>query len=540
MTTDPDAFLTSEAALVAAAVGLGAESIAGVSPAETALECGVSLTSSQLAAVRERANAGDDPLGTAFCRLRSAEDRRPVGATYTPSAIVEAMCEWAATGRPARVIDPGAGSGRFSVATGKVFSDAQVIAVEPDPLAALLCRANLAMAGLAGRSTVVVGDYRDVVIDHIDGPTLFIGNPPYVRHHQIDAVWKDWLHTSASERGFTASKLAGLHVHFFLATALRAQTGDYGAFITSSEWLDVNYGSLVRELLLNDLGGTSVHLLEPTVLPFTDAATTAAISTFTVGSQPTSLRLRRVQKVVDVQPLKGGKAVSRERLSEAKRWTPLFYARQKLPDDQIELGELCRVHRGTVTGANAVWIADETTQLDASLLRASVTRAKELFSAGTDLDRSDGLRRVIDLPRDLNEIDDQHRPEVNRFLDWAKAQGAHKGYVARNRAAWWAVDLRAPAPILATYMARRPPAFVRNNADARHINIAHGLYPREEMTGQQLNALAASLRATVTLRSGRTYAGGLTKFEPREMERLSVPTLEALSTYEPPATPAMV
>lgn len=540
MKTDPDAFLTSEAALVAAAVGLGAESVAGLSPAEVALGRAQGPTSSQLQALRELTAAGEDPLGTAFCQLRSPEERRPVGATYTPKAIVAAMCEWAAAGRPARVVDPGAGSGRFSVAAGKTFPNAHVIAIEPDPLAALLCRANLAMAGLAGRSTVMVGDYRGVTLDHTEDPTLFIGNPPYVRHHQIDAAWKDWLYTSASSRRLTASKLAGLHVHFFLATALHARAGDYGAFITSSEWLDVNYGSLVRELLLNDLGGTSVHLLEPTVLPFSDAATTGAISTFTVGSTPTSLRLRRVQKVTEVQPLAGGKAVSRERLSEAKRWTPLFYAKQKVPDDQIELGELCRVHRGTVTGANAVWIADDKTQLDASLLQASVTRAKELFSAGTELDKSDGLRRVIDLPRDLDEIDDQHRPEVNRFLTWAKAQGAHKGYVARNRAAWWAVDLRAPAPILATYMARRPPAFVRNNADVRHINIAHGLYPREAMTGEQLNALAASLRASVTLRGGRTYAGGLTKFEPREMERLSVPTLEALSTYEPPATTAMV
>ena len=31
------------------------------------------------------------------------------------------------------------------------------------------------------------------------------------------------------------------------------------------------------------------------------------------------------------------------------------------------------------------------------------------------------------------------------------------------------------------------------------------------------------LRATVSVADGRTYAGGLTKFEPREMERLCIP-----------------
>ena len=73
-------------------------------------------------------------------------------------------------------------------------------------------------------------------------------------------------------------------------------------------------------------------------------------------------------------------------------------------------------------------------------------------------------------------------------------------------------------------MARRPPAFVINKADARHINIAHGLYPREQLTETVKKALVAYLQVNISQRSGRTYAGGLTKFEPREMERLIVPS----------------
>lgn len=49
--------------------------------------------------------------------------------------------------------------------------------------------------------------------------------------------------------GLSASGLAGLHVHFLLATALHAQVGDVGSFITSSEWLDTDYDRLVRDLL---------------------------------------------------------------------------------------------------------------------------------------------------------------------------------------------------------------------------------------------------------------------------------------------------
>ena len=78
---------------------------------------------------------GDDPLGDAFCRLRPPKTRRCQGAIYTPRSIVESMLRWAARqGGPARVVDPGAGSGRFLLAAGRAFPEAKLVAVETHPL----------------------------------------------------------------------------------------------------------------------------------------------------------------------------------------------------------------------------------------------------------------------------------------------------------------------------------------------------------------------------------------------------------------------
>jgi hypothetical protein len=89
--------------------------------------------------------------------------------------------------------------------------------------------------------------------------------------------------------------------------------------------------------------------------------------------------------------------------------------------------------------------------------------------------------------------------------------------------------LREAAPILVTYMARRAPVFVQNRAKARHINIAHGLYPRQPLTERALMAIVAHLRRHATTEGGRIYAGGLVKFEPREVERIAIPRLESMS-----------
>lgn len=512
---------------------LGADTVGELTPAETALipDTTSPLSGTVLARLRKTIHRGGDPLGDTYCRLLSPADRRPLGQTYTPSPIIAAMTNWAANqGIPDRIVDPGAGSGRYLLAAAKQFPKASVVAAEVDPIAALMLRANIAVHKLGDRVEVRLGDYRALDLPAAKGPTLFIGNPPYVRHHQIDPEWKRWLLDTARERGFKASGLAGLHVHFFLATAQLGKPGDFGAFITGSEWMDVNYGSLVRQLLLDGLGGESIHVLDPSAAPFADAQTTGAITCFKVGAAPTSMRLRRVEKISDLGNLTKGRKVSRQRLAESSRWSVLTRVTPKIPTGYVELGELCRVHRGAVTGANAVWVQQRGfIDLPNSVLFPSVTKAHELFTAGDRLSAGATLKVVIDLPVDLDMFDQTDRKQIDNFLRIAKRHKVNEGYIAATRRAWWSVGLRNAAPLLATYMARRPPTFVRNDAEARHINIAHGLYPRQELSATVLDNLGEYLRTAVSLHQGRTYAGGLTKFEPKEMERIVVPNIGMLA-----------
>jgi adenine-specific DNA-methyltransferase len=516
--------------LIAEAVALGAEAVPSLSRAEVELVAGaasIAPTRPRVAELREQIVEGLDPLGSEFCEIFSPIERRSSGATYTPPQIVDAMIGWALDGpKPERIIDPGSGSARFAASAGLAFPRAKIEAVELSPIAALISRANLVAAGLGERSRVELSDYRTFTPDSISGRSLYIGNPPYVRHHNIDASWKRWLTKTASKMGLAASQLSGLHLYFVLATTIAAQAGDRGVFITSSEWLDVNYGSLMRELVLGKLGGEAIHVLAPETEPFEGAQTTGAITCFEIGARPSSLRLRSVKKVSNLGHLSGGQRVSRDRLAEAKRWSPLLRTARKIPDGYIELGELCRVHRGAVTGANRIWVIDpDRSDLPTSVLFHSVTRARELFAAGEELSSPDRLRAVVNLPADLDVLDTGDRRLVERFIKRAKRQGVDRGYIASHRPAWWAVGLREPAPILATYMARRPPAIVRNLAGARHINIAHGFYPREPLGEATLAHLASAVRSSIHLGQGRTYAGGLTKFEPREFERILIPNV---------------
>lgn len=473
---------------------------------------------------------GADPLGEAFSSIRAASERRATGAVYTPAPIVRSMMSWLATqGLPARIVDPGAGSGRFLLAAGETFPDAQLVAVEMDPLAALMLRANLAARGWVDRAIVLVKDYRQVKLPRCAGMTAFVGNPPYVRHHDIAPDWKNWYAAKFADFGIKASALAGLHLHFFLQTRLLAAAGDVGAFITSAEWLDVNYGSALRRLLLDELGGIALHVLEPTVEAFPGTATTAAITCFRVGETAEAVRVRSVGSLQRLNGLTKGTAIPRERLQIAPRWSIIVRPSKPATAGDIELGELFRVHRGQVTGANSVWIAGEHANgLPECVKLPAVTKARDLIQAGAHLRSTGALRRVIDLPAELDEFTVDERRRIGTFLSWAKRNGADQSYIAQHRKAWWSVGLKDPAPILCTYMARRAPQFTLNTCDARHINIAHGLYPRQPLPDGVMDHLVTWLNTNINTGSGRTYAGGLTKFEPKEIERLRIPSLGAL------------
>jgi hypothetical protein len=249
-----------------------------------------------------------------------------------------------------------------------------------------------------------------------------------------------------------------------------------------------------------------------------------------VNGTPPSARFARINKLDDLDHLSGGRRVSRERLIAEPRWSHFTRKPRDIQSGYVELGELCRVHRGQVTGANHVWIAGKHSEgLPEDVLFPTITKAMELFRAGQVLRDGGKLRRVIDLPVDLSELSEKNREAVQRFLKLAAEMGAKANYTSKHRKAWWSVGLREPAPVLATYMARRPPAFVLNKADARHLNIAHGLYPREPLSDKLLRGLVKYLSDAPMMDHGRVYAGGLTKFEPREMERIPVPSPSVLA-----------
>jgi adenine-specific DNA-methyltransferase len=482
-----------------------------------------------LAATRAAILAGGDPLGERLLRWRTPAQRRPEGAFYTPPALVEPMVEWALGENVVRVVDAGCGSGRFATAVARRRPDLEIIAIDTDPTATLLTRAALAVLG-AERARVVQGSYLTIeASEAFTGRTAWIGNPPYVRHHDLDADVKRWATSAGAELGHPVSSLSGLHAYFFLATARLANAGDVGAFVTSAEWLDVGYGALIRQLLMDGLGLASLHVLDPRAVPFADVMTTAAIACFRVGTRPERVRLQAVGNLEDLDGLAGGTELARADLELSSRWTGLLRPQVETVAG-TPLGKIARVSRGVVTGANDYFLLTRARAVELGILewcRPAITSAEEVLDAG-GIVRDGAERRLLFAPPP--DVDRRAYPALDRYLKRGERRDGETPpirdrYVTSHRRPWWHHGpLRIP-PIVASYMARRAPVFALNPDGLALVNIAHGLYPHAELDHEELGSLVLHLNGLrESFRGhGRTYHGGLEKFEPGEMEALLIP-----------------
>ncbi len=477
---------------------------------------------------------GNDPLGDLLTQIRTNGQRRTKGIFLTPQEIVGPMVAWIHSKEPALVIDAGAGSGRFAAELVRQRPKTPVLAIEEDAFMSLLCRAHLAQVG--GEAEVRNIDYtrRLQLPERVRGNTAFIGNPPYVRHHDLGPILKEWAATESLRLGHRCSLLAGFHVYFFLATYLHASEGDWGCFVTSAEWLDVNYGEFLRWLLLEKLGVEALHLLEHSQVSF-DAMTTALVSCFRKGAPSQHVRVRQVKKMGSFGNLSNGGRTVKVTEFHGNRWGQLFkgtHERASHPaahGSLVRISEIARVHRGVATGANEYFVM---TPSDAERLGIreftvpAISRAKEITVSEGVVEQV--AREVLVVPPDMERAD--MPAALVSYIELGEERGFNRRYLCNHRNPWWSLGAPKRPPIVMTYMGRRPPMFARNPDRFVPLNIAHGIYLHDEWSDDELRALVAYLnRWRARFRgAGRTYHGGLEKFEPKEVEALRIPSRESI------------
>ena len=479
---------------------------------------------------------------------RTQSERNGTGQFATPTALAADIAAyvagmWGNRDQRVRFLEPALGTGSFFSALMHVFPVdmwAWARGVEVDPRFVKVARDIWTPFGLE----VIHADFTRLEPPRSDEEraNLIVTNPPYVRHHHLDASTKTRLRQAVASRlGVQISGLAGLYCYFLLLADSWLARNGLSAWLIPTEFLTVNYGAAVRRYLTERVSLLLIHAFDARDVQFGDALVSSAVVVFekvppgpghtvTLSTGGTLLKPAEVRQV----PL--------TRLRRSSKWLSLLSAEDSESDREVTLSTLFKIKRGIATGSNSFFIMTRSAAIKRGIpeecLRPVLPSPRHLKETiiQAEPDGYPALPQqlvVIDCPLPESVVKERY-PALWAYLAEGKAAGIAEGYLARRRDPWYRQENREPAPFLCTYMGRgreggAPFRFIWNKSQAVVTNVYLALYPIGEMAEalkidpslypavfELLNEISpADLKS-----EGRVYGGGLHKMEPAELGRV--------------------
>jgi adenine-specific DNA-methyltransferase len=487
--------------------------------------------------------------------------RKARGAFFTPEPLARYVTEWAVRDVADKVLEPSCGEAAFLLSAVDRLAALQAATTEPTTphldgielheASAQAARNVLRQAGVDAQ--VVVGDFFTVT------PTgsydVVIGNPPYVRYQDFSGAARARSRDAALRAGVPMSGLASSWAAFTIHAALFLKKGGRLGLVLPAELLTVNYAAEVRGFLMGRFAHVDLVLFEERVFP---EAEVDAVLLLAEGYDDGPTDHCRIYQARNAEAL--SEVVTRPRTwrpeSPEAKWTGSLLSTETLAAyASLSTGEHFTTLEtwgdttlGMVTGNNRYFAL-------------SPARVRELGLRPTDLIRlsppgSRHLRGLSFTESAWKEMGKAGSPTYlfrpagepskagREYVAAGEALKVDTAYKCRVRKPWWRVPLVKPADLFLTYMNADTPRLTTNRAKAHHLNSVHGIYlkPGSRALGMDLLPLAAlnSMTLLGAETVGRAYGGGMLKIEPREADRLPVPSpalltdaREALSVLRP-------
>lgn len=478
---------------------------------------------------------------------KSKLERNKLGQFATPRKLADSLLDYATTlidKKDVYFFDPAFGTGSFYTAYLKAFGeDAQGLGFEIDK------------AYYEGAKNVWK-DFPSLQIENTDftkespqnyNPVnLLVCNPPYSRHHHISSDTKLRIQELImKELGFRVSGLAGLHFYFMLLAHKWLAKDGVGIWLVPSEIVEVNYGKYMRKYLLENVDLLRIHFFEHSEVQFDDALVSSCVIVFKNRASSSS----KVEVTVgDFDQPTSSIEVDKDGLPIDKKWSKHLLTHPHDGKDALgassgaKLGDIFQIKRGIATGNNSFFVLDKEKALSLEIprqyLQNIVPPSRHLKGNSIELD-DDGFLKTdkklvllnVDLP--MEEIEKKH-PKLYDYLQEGIANGVDKTYLASKRKLWYLQENRTPPKYFVRYMSREKkggdsaPVFIKNDSDAIATNAYLLLYekPKELFShdyddGKVWDFLVKGLDSSLN-RFGRTYGGGLVKFEPSELRELPI------------------
>lgn len=472
---------------------------------------------------------------------KSIDERRRLGQFATPTALAREIATYAATlvHEDIDFLEPAIGTGSFYSAL--LSTDAKVnhaTGFEIDPACFKIAK------DLWKEYPIRLVNEDFLKMEPTDGKfNLLLSNPPYVRHHYIDNETKVELKKKVdAEVGLFISGLSGLYCYFMLLSNKWLAQNAVSGWLIPSEFMDVNYGSVLRNYLTNNVTLLRIHRFAPEDVQFGDALVSSAVVWF-INKSPSEDNLVEFSFGGTHAKPNLSKMIPLKILKREKKWSrfPEMDVRENVA--ALPLSEYVTARRGIATGDNSFFILEREKAVELGIsehflvpILPSPRKIKEtqIFAESDGYPSLSTQYVLIRCDAPINVLKDSN-PGLYQYLVNGEGSTANK-YLCQKRNPWYSQEFREPAPILCSYMGRGEAfRFIMNESRAIATNSFLMLYPTERFYceyGVQQDSLQAlhgylETKKMQIQEEGRVYGGGLKKVEPREIMKIDVSDLQA-------------
>lgn len=468
------------------------------------------------------------------------------GGYYTPEPITQFICNWAIDSNTRGVLEPSCGDGAFLKEAAK-----KVMEINPElPIEDMIVGVELfeeeAKKASGYGTKVVSGDFFGFYKDNIEGKQKFdviIGNPPFIRYQNVDAVSREIAFQLMRNAGLHPNKLTNIWLPFLVLSALALSENGKIGMVIPAELFQVSYAGETREFLAKYFDRLTLITFQKIV--FEDIQQEVILL---LGERTSDSKGIQVIELKDLDDLGNLNLTNfydyevKELNHSDEKWIKYFLSCEEIElmrklrnnDNIVPTTDLFEINVGLVSGENSFF-----------LLNHKMVKEHQLGNATRMIiGKTEQLKGVILSERDFKKLVEKGKKvymfapkdvpfselskEEQEYIKYGEKLGFNMGYKCRIRKNWYCVPQSWEPDAFILRQANRYPRIILNYANAVSTDTIHkirfldGVHP-EYVAAAFLNSFTLAL-AEIT---GRSYGGGVLTFEPSEIRKLMIPMKNA-------------